>query len=166
MRNGSDQPALGSGDCLGDFVGCPCLSCDALNKGCLAVGVADMVVGVRGRQLNFETFIATGGLRMCNEVITKQKALPVLLECPPTSHYVDVVCTDTRVVAPDEERIPRRDVVAEARTPKVVVALRREDGRNLGSGGTEAGHLDQHVHNRLGGESRNGGAAEVFDAAN
>jgi len=107
-----------------------------------------------------------GGLRVGNKIVAEEKALPVPLECPPTGHHVDVVRADAPVVAPDEECIPRRDVIAEARAPKVFVALRFEDGGNLSSGGAEAGHLNQHIHNRLGGESRNGGAAEVFDAAN
>lgn len=47
---------------------------------------------------------------------------------------------------------------------KYLVALRLEDRGNLASGCPEAGYLNQHVHNRLGGQSRNGGAAEVLNA--
>jgi len=120
---------------------------------------------VSGGQLDFEPLVNMGGLRVGNKIVAEEKALPVPLECPPTGHHVDVVRADAPVVAPDEECIPRRDVIAEARAPKVFVALRLENGRNLSSGGAEAGYLNQHIHNRLGSESRNGGAAEVFDAA-
>jgi hypothetical protein len=46
-----------------------------------------------------------------------------------------------------------------------IIALGLQNGRNHQTGGAEAGHLAEHVHDRFGGETRNGGAAEVLDPA-
>jgi hypothetical protein len=82
----------------------------------------------------------------------------------PPGHHVNVVCANASTVAPDKEDVPWRDVIPEARAPKVVVAMSLEDGHNLGSSGAKTGHLNEHVHDGLGGESGDCSAAEVLDA--
>src|SRR4030095_14888974 len=81
----------------------------------------------------------------------------------PTGHHVNVMRPDAPPVALDEEGIPRWNVVAEARTPEILVALSLKNGRNLRPGGAKAGHLNQNVHDRLRRQSGNGGAAKVLN---
>jgi hypothetical protein len=65
---------------------------------------------------------------------------------------------DAPLVPPDKKRIPRRNVISEAGAPEVVVALTPKDRSNPASGSSEASHLNEHVHNRLCGESRDSSA--------
>jgi hypothetical protein len=78
---------------------------------------------------------------------------------------MDVVRPDTTLCALDEEGIPGRNIVSERGPPKVVVAVGLENGRDLGSSSPKGGNLHEHVNDWLSGEARNGGAAEVLDAA-
>jgi len=72
--------------------------------------------------------------------------------------------TDTSIVAPNKEGIPWWNVISKTGSPKIIVTLRFEQRRNLGPRCSQAGHLNEHVNDRFGGESRYGGAAEVFNA--
>ena len=103
---------------------------------------------------------------MGNEVVAEEQPVPMLPKYAPASNHVDVVGAPAALVAPDEERIPRRNIVIEARTPEVVIALRLQNGRDLGTGGSEGGDLHEQVDDGFGGESGNSRAAEVLDAAN
>ena len=142
------------------------LRCDALDECRLAVGVGDAVVRVSGSQISLEACVLLSGLRVGNEVVAEEQPVPMLPKRAPASDHVDVVGARAALVAPDEERIPRRNIVSEARTPEVVVALRVQNGRNLGTGGSEGANLHEQVDDGLGGESGNSRAAEVLDAAN
>ena len=101
---------------------------------------------------------------MRNEVIAKKKSLPVLSKRAVASDHVNVVRAAAVPVAPDEERIPWWKIVAEARAPEVVVALRLQNRCNLRASSAETGDLHQNVHNGLGSETGNGCAAKMFDA--
>jgi hypothetical protein len=104
------------------------------------------------------------GLRMSNEIVTEQKPTPMLPKYAVPSNHVDVVGADTTRGPLDEKSIPRWNVVAEGGTPEVVIALRLEKWRSLEASGTKTGDLQEHIHNGLGGETRHGCAAKMFDA--
>ena len=101
---------------------------------------------------------------MSNERVAETQALPVGFKDRSTCHHVNVVRAHALAVAFDEKGIPRRNVVAEAGAPEVVVILRLENRRNFDARSPEAGHLYEHVHDGFGSESGHRGAAEVLDA--
>ena len=119
-----------------------------------------------GNQVSLELCVFLGGLRVGNKVVAEEQPVPMLPKRAPASDHVDVVGAPAALVAPDEERIPRRNIVAEARTPEIVIALRLQNGRNLGTGGSEGANLHEQVDDGLCGESGNSRAAKVLNAAN
>jgi hypothetical protein len=56
--------------------------CDSLNELRLADGVGDAIIWMRGRRVALEMLLGTGDIRVGNQIVAKEKALPVLLECP------------------------------------------------------------------------------------
>ena len=65
----------------------------------------------------------------------------------------------------DEEGVPRRHIIAEGWAPEIVVALRLQNWRDLGAGGSQAADFHQHIDDGLGHEAGNGRAAKMLDAA-
>ena len=69
----------------------------------------------------------------------------MLLKRVPLGYHLDVVGPDASFIASYEEGIPRRHVIAKARSPEVVIALRLEKLRNLVAGGSKAANLHHQV---------------------
>jgi hypothetical protein len=102
---------------------------------------------------------------MRDEVVPKSQPVPVSLKAAPTRNHVNVVCANPVLVALDEPGIPRRAIVSGRRPPEVVIALRLKNGSYLGSSSHQTGDLEQHVHDRLGGQTRDGRTTKVFDTS-
>ena len=101
-----------------------------------------------------------------NEVVTEQQPVPMLSERATASDHVYVVSAHAALVAPNEEGVPRWNVIAECGPPEVIIPLCLKNRRNLKAGGAERVNLHEQVYDWLGGKSWDSRAAEVLDTAN
>src|SRR5437763_5190156 len=118
-----------------------------------------------GCQFCLQVLVFAGSRRVGNEVVAKEQSVPVFVKRAAARDHVDVVGADAAFCALDEEGIPRRNIIAVGRPPKVVVALSAKNRSDLGASRPQAGDLHEHVNDRLGGETRNRRAAEMLDPA-
>src|SRR5215469_801777 len=101
---------------------------------------------------------------MISQVIAKAQGFPMLTKRRGCFNHVYMVSTDSRAIPFDEPDVIGRNVIAERRTPKIVVTLRFENRHDSRFGCFEICDFDEHIHNWFGGHPRNGSAAKVLDA--
>jgi hypothetical protein len=142
-----------------------CSGHDAQNEVRFANRVRQAVIGVRTCQPPLQCFVFSRDIWMANQVVSKHKPVPMLLERRPPCHHMNMVRPDAALVALDKKCVPGRSILAKRGTPEVIIALRLQNGGDLGSGCSKTGHLDEYVNDWLGGETGDRCAAEVFDAS-
>src|SRR5689334_12726158 len=103
---------------------------------------------------------------MIDEVVAKEQLVPVAGKCRRSGDHVQVMRASTGRVSLDEPCVEGRDIIAQRRTPEVVIALSLQCRCDLQLREIEIADLDEHVNDRLRGQPRNCGAAEVLNATN
>ena len=84
---------------------------------------------------------------MSNQVIAKAQAFPMLTKRHVGFNHVYVVSTNSYAIPFDEPGVIGRRVIAEGRTPKIIVTLRFKDRHDSRFGCFEICDFDEHVDN-------------------
>ncbi len=79
--------------------------------------------------------------------------------------HVNMVRADTVRIAFDEPSVEGRRVVSPGWAPEVIVVPGLENRGDPTARVVEIRHFDEQIHDRFGAQSRNGRAADMFDAA-
>jgi len=136
---------------------------DAQNEFRLASRVGEPVIRVRSGQPLLQRFVLPSNGGMADQVISKQQPLPMLLKNRATRDHMDMMRAVAAKVALDKKGVPRWNVVANRGSPEVVVPSCCQNGSDFGAGRLQTCYLDQHVNDRLRGETGHRGATKVFD---
>jgi hypothetical protein len=129
---------------------------DFIDECCLGVGVGLAVVAMLLGKLLFEALVACGDRRIGSQ------GVPKLQPAKPRFAAED---DQVEVMSPPAQGVPHQPAPVRQGGVKLggsLVAVRAQRLQQS-IGLVEAAHSSQDVDDRLGGESRNGGAADMFD---